>query len=62
MKSENKIYQITEFTGEHIPVKEAARIMGEDIEKGRIKRRRYISMYKSSLNLNGFRGLFYCFT
>ena len=32
MNSETKIYQIPEFTGEHIPVKEAARIMGKDSE------------------------------
>ena len=32
MNSENKIYQVPEFTGEHIPVKEAARIMGKDSE------------------------------
>lgn len=36
MNSENKIYQVPEFTGEHIPVKEAARIMGKDIEYVRI--------------------------
>lgn len=33
MNSETKIYQIPEFTGEHIPVKEAARIMGKDMPK-----------------------------
>ena len=32
MNSETKIYQIPEFTGEHISVKEAARIMGKDSE------------------------------
>ena len=32
MNSETKIYQIPKFTGEHIPVKEAARIMGKDSE------------------------------
>ena len=32
MNSENKIYQVPEFTGEHIPVKEAARIMGKDYQ------------------------------
>ena len=32
MDSENKIYQIPEFTGKHIPVKEASRIMGKDSE------------------------------
>ena len=32
MNLEKKIYQIPEFTGEHIPVKEAARIMGKDSE------------------------------
>ena len=32
MNLETKIYQIPEFTGEHIPVKEAARIMGKDSE------------------------------
>jgi len=30
MNAETKIYQIPEFTGEHISVKEAARIMGKD--------------------------------
>ena len=32
MNSETKIYQIPEFTGENIPLKEAARIMGKDYE------------------------------
>ncbi len=32
MNSENKIYQIPEFTGENIPLKEAARIMGKDYQ------------------------------
>ena len=32
MDSETKIYQIPEFTGGHIPVKEAARIMGKDYQ------------------------------
>ena len=32
MNSETKIYQIPEFTGEHIPLKEAARIMGKDYQ------------------------------
>lgn len=32
MDSENKIYQIPEFTGENIPLKEAARIMGKDYQ------------------------------
>lgn len=36
MNLETKIYQIPEFTGENIPVKEAARIMGKDIEYVRI--------------------------
>ena len=36
MDSETKIYLIPEFTGEHIPVKEAARIMSKDIEYVRI--------------------------
>lgn len=36
MDSEKKIYQVPEFTGEHIPVKEAARIMGKDSESVRI--------------------------
>ena len=34
--SEKKIYQIPEFTGENIPVKEASRIMGKDIDCVRI--------------------------
>ena len=36
MNSKTKIYQIPKFTGEHIPVKEAARIMGKNIEYVRI--------------------------
>ena len=32
MNSEKKIYQIPEFTGENIPLKEAARIMGKDYQ------------------------------
>ena len=32
MNSENKISQIPEFTGENIPLKEAARIMGKDYQ------------------------------
>ena len=36
MNLETKIYQIPEFTGEHIPVKEAARIMGKDYQFVRI--------------------------
>ena len=32
MNSETKIYQIPEFTGENIPLKEAARIMGKDYQ------------------------------
>lgn len=32
MDSEKKIYQIPEFTGENIPLKEAARIMGKDYQ------------------------------
>lgn len=32
MNSENKIYQIAEFTGENIPLKESARIMGKDCQ------------------------------
>lgn len=36
MDSENKIYQIPEFTGENIPLKEAARIMGKDYQFVRI--------------------------
>ena len=36
MNSEKKIYQIPEFTGENIPVKEAARIMGKDYQFVRI--------------------------
>ena len=32
MNSEIKIYQIPEFTGENIPLKEAARIMGKDYQ------------------------------
>ena len=32
MNSENKIYQIPEFTGENIPLKEATRIMGKDYQ------------------------------
>ena len=32
MDSENKIYQIPEFTGENIPLNEAARIMGKDYQ------------------------------
>ena len=36
MNSEIKIYQIPEFTGENIPLKEAARIMGKDYQFVRI--------------------------
>ena len=36
MNSEKKIYQIPEFTGENIPLKEAARIMGKDYQFVRI--------------------------
>lgn len=32
MDSENKIYQFPEFTGENIPVKEAARAMSKDYQ------------------------------
>jgi len=32
MNSDTKIYQIPEFTGENIPLKEAARIMGKDYQ------------------------------
>lgn len=32
MNLEIKIYQIPEFTGENIPLKEAARIMGKDYQ------------------------------
>lgn len=34
MNSEIKIYQIPEFTGENIPLKEAARIMGKGLPVG----------------------------
>lgn len=30
MEDENKVYQIPEFDGKNIPVKEAARLMGKD--------------------------------
>ena len=36
MNSETKIYQIPEFTGGNIPLKEAARIMGKDYQFVRI--------------------------
>ena len=36
MNLEKKIYQIPEFTGENIPLKEAARIMGKDYQFVRI--------------------------
>ena len=36
MDSENKIYQIPEFTGENLPLKAAARIMGKDYQFVRI--------------------------
>ena len=36
MDSENKIYQIPEFTGENIPLMKAARIMGKDYQFVRI--------------------------
>ena len=36
MNSEKKIYQIREFTGENIPLKQAARIMGKDYQFVRI--------------------------
>ena len=37
MNSEKKIYQIPEFTGENIPLKEAARIMGKDYQFVRVQ-------------------------
>ena len=32
MKAEKKVYQIPEFSGENIPLKEAARIMNKDYQ------------------------------